>query len=385
MLAYKLEENEQTSIEVKSNVIKDIKKIFKGHRKNKHYEIFNFLLVEVNEKEQMVVSYTTNTITVQKSFNVIDTFVANSSSFLLPIQSIKDLKYLGKDEVIKFTIIDNQTFSIEREGIETTIPTLDADDFPSVQSLLNKDFTLMEVDLEGTDYLNKNDLKPFLKAGMSVSTSETRPVLTNMALVNGEIISTDSHRLFKGKTIMKKNENTTLLPIDMFVKANDLLEKHELFQLACNDQNEIKLISDSLTIIERSADGNYPDISRLLPNDFKLEFTIEKIHQFVTAIDTIKGNQALVTMTYDKNNKMIELKATDNNQTSTTTLPVKIKYDRSIDHNFKISFSAFYVKTAIQQMDKNYTNFKFVSNMRPFVIDNDVNKDMALVLPVRTF
>lgn len=387
MLAYNLESNKETMIEVGAEVLKMVKKIFKGHKKSKDIEVYNYLMFEVNEKEQLVVSYVKDKLIVQKKFNVVDVMIEKNSSFLLPIQALKEIKNIKKHEIFKFMIVDDNTVMIDRDGIETTISTLDVYDFPRVNEIIKEEYYTLETKDNETNLLKKEDIQPFLKATKSVSTSETRPVLTNVALMNGEIVSTDSHRLFKGETVFKDFNGVVTMPTEMFSKANDLLDKNDLFMLGFNDREDVKIFSDDLIIVETSATGNYPNIERLIPNkdSFNLEFTVEEIHKFITAIDIYKG--ALVTLEYDKNNKEIELKVSDidKKHTSITRLPVVVKNDNRIDHNFKITFSAYYVKTAIEQLEKNYVTFKFISNMRPFLIDTDFNNDMALVLPIRVY
>lgn len=396
MLAMKLEMNVSTVIGINGEVIKDMKKIFKGHKKSK-IEVFNHLLVEMNEKDQMVVSYITNEITVQKVYEVQDVTVNGYSSFTLPIATLKDMKHVKNGEQFIFEVESHEKIVIIRDGIEYPVyPMAFNSDFGNVNhSLYGLQYEEVETKEEGNNLLNRTDIEQFIKAGISVSTSETRPILTALCVRNGEVISTDSHRLFKGETILDVKD--MVIPVGIFKKAKELSDKNDLFTLFVGENGTVKLTGNKLTIVERTVQGNFPQIDRLLPTDFKLEFKIEKIHQVKTVVESVKNGQ--VEMVYNKEKREIDLAIRNYevvtiaknkterklNKEVKATIPVQVMNDSSIDNGFKITFSGQYFLESLKQMEMEYINVRIVANLRPFIVDNDKNKDMALILPIRTY
>jgi DNA polymerase III subunit beta len=385
MLAMKLSAVESTVIEFNGKVLKDLKRVIKGYKKSK-IDVYNHLLVEMNEKEEMVVTYVTYDLTIQKTYEVTDAIVKNRTSFVLPISALKEMKYIKNEEMFIIEVREENKILINRDGIESLITTMNREEFMNVNPLLfGKEYEEIETKEEGNNLLNKDDLKVFIKAGKTVSESETRPVLTQIAVINGEAISTDSHRLFKGKTILAEREKTMMLPVNLFSLANNLSDKNDLFTLFIDQDQNVKIQSDKLVIVERLVEGNYPQIDRLIPTYYNLEFKLEKIHQFVTILRSVKN--ALVKMTYNKDDKQIELliQNKEKKQEVNTILPIIVEQDHSIKDSFSLNFNAQFMLDAIEQMDKQYLHMKFVSNMRPFIVTNDKNEDMALILPVRTY
>jgi DNA polymerase III subunit beta len=387
MLAYKMEVVENTVVEFNGTVVKDMKKVVKGYKKSKKQEInaLDFVKVEINEKEQMVVTYVSQDLTIQKAYNVNDAMVKNVSAFLLPIKTLKDIKYIKNEESFTIEVVDFNKVVINRDGVESTIETMNVESFVDVNHVLfGNDYIEFETKEYGNNLLNKKDLKVFLKAGKTVSTTETRPVLTNIALEKGNVISTDSHRLFKGETILEEIDSTIMLPVELFDRANDLSDKNDLFTLFFSENNHVKIQSDNLIIVERTVMGNYPQTDRLIPNDFRLEIKIEKVHQFLTTISSVKN--AMVRLTFNKSEQAIDLHIHDkeNKQEVKTTMPVIVENDL-MQNDFKITFSAKFMMDAIQQMEKNYLSIAFQSNMRPFIVSNDKNQDISLILPIRTY
>lgn len=227
----------------------------------------------------------------------------------------------------------------------------------------------------------------------AVATSESRPVLTgvNWQINDNELIciATDSHRLARRKTSLEQ------LPTDVKSVVIPGKSLHELNKILDESTNPVEIVitsqqvlfkADNVLFFSRLLEGNYPETSRLIPEEYKTNITING-KSLLQAID-----RASLLAREDRNN-VVRFEALDGNIVEISSNSPEIgKVEEQIQvetlegENLKISFSAKYMMEALKAIDGQDVVIQFTGAMRPFIL-RSVHDDaiLQLILPVRTY
>lgn len=367
----------KTSFTIDSETVKGIKAIYKGHKKST-IPVLNCVLLEVINKNVIKVTYSNCDLTVEKMF-LSTVNEVNTKKFLIPIEVFKNIKYVKKNELFTFVQTDDK-FKMEliRNTIVQEILIGDYEEYPQFVEK-EEEFTTIETST-GYEYFDKSDLKSLIKATKSVSDSETRPVLQTIAIQNKTIVSTDSHRLFKSDTVFN-HDKTVLVHPTLVLKANELFPTNSFMKMSVSDRL-VKITDDMTTnVYHRIIEGNFPDTSRLIPQDFNHVFRIDdvkRLHSFLKSL----GKNSVVKADFNSKTYKVSLVS----ETETGKAKMELPIDILDGSDFKISFSSKYFMEAMEQLDMETIILNFVSNMRPFILKKvNSNKEIGLVLPVRTY
>lgn len=227
----------------------------------------------------------------------------------------------------------------------------------------------------------------------AVATSESRPVLTgvNWQIEGDELacIATDSHRLARRKT---KLEN---LPSDVSAIVIPGKSLNELNKILEDSTNPVEIVmtnqqvlfkTEHVLFFSRLLEGNYPDTTRLIPEDFKTSVTIDG-KSLLQAID-----RASLLAREDRNN-VVRFETIEGNVVEISSNSPEIgKVEEQIQvaaiegEELKISFSAKYMMEALKAIDGQDVYIQFTGAMRPFILRSvDDDSILQLILPVRTY
>jgi DNA polymerase III subunit beta len=227
----------------------------------------------------------------------------------------------------------------------------------------------------------------------AVSTSETRPILTgvNWKIENGELncIATDSHRLAlrKAKIETENNESyNVVIPGKSLNELSKIIDdSNELIDIVITE-NQILFKAKHLLFFSRLLEGNYPDTSRLIPNESKTDIVVNT-KEFLHAIDRAS------LLAREGRNNVVKLSTIDggvieiSSNTPEIGKVVEEIQGQSIDgEELKISFSAKYMMDALKALEGTDVRVSFTGAMRPFVIKPLHDETtLQLILPVRTY
>ena len=227
----------------------------------------------------------------------------------------------------------------------------------------------------------------------AVATSESRPVLTgvNWKVEGNELIcvATDSHRLARRKV---NHENlptditSVVIPGKSLNELNKILEDtNNPVQIVLTNQ-QVLFKTDDVLFFSRLLEGNYPDTSRLIPDDYKTNVTING-KALLQAID-----RASLLAREDRNN-VVRFETLENNTIEISSNSPEIgKVEEQIQvetlegEALKISFSAKYMMEALKAIDGQDVIIEFTGAMRPFILRSVADDAiLQLILPVRTY
>ncbi|MEK4227852.1 DNA polymerase III subunit beta [Solibacillus sp. FSL H8-0538] len=227
----------------------------------------------------------------------------------------------------------------------------------------------------------------------AVATSESRPVLTgvNWKIQGDELIcvATDSHRLARRTVKLEQlptEVNSVVIPGKSLNELNKILEDTtNPVQIVITNQ-QVLFKTEDVLFFSRLLEGNYPDTSRLIPEDYKTNVTINGKF-LLQAID-----RASLLAREDRNN-VVRFETLENNIVEVSSNSPEIgKVEEQIQveglegESLKISFSAKYMMEALKAIDGQDVVIQFTGAMRPFILRSvHDNAILQLILPVRTY
>ncbi len=292
------------------------------------------------------------------------------------------VKKLPKDTVE--IEVQNHLSTVIRSGkAEFNLNGLDAEEYPHLPQVEEENMFRIPTDLL------KNMIRQTVFA---VSVSETRPILTgvNWKVESGQLhcTATDSHRLAMRKaSIEMENQDTynVVIPGKSLNELSKILDDtNELVDIVITE-NQVLFKTKHLLFFSRLLDGNYPDTSRLIPNESKTDVVI-------STKDLLQSIDRASLLGEGKNN-VVKLSTLPEGviEVSSNTPEIgkvieEIQSQSIEGEELKISFSAKYMIDALKALDSTEIKVSFTGAMRPFLlrsIDND--SVLHLILPVRTF
>ncbi|MGE7838241.1 DNA polymerase III subunit beta [Viridibacillus arvi] len=227
----------------------------------------------------------------------------------------------------------------------------------------------------------------------AVSTSESRPVLTGVhwQIKDGELVcvATDSHRLARRKVTLEhlpSEQSSVVVPGKSLTELSKILnDATSPVDIVMTNQQVLFKTNDVL-FFSRLLEGNYPDTSRLIPEEYKTDVTVNG-RSLLQAID-----RASLLAREDRNNVVrfttmqddtIEISS---NSPEVGKVEEQIQVSSLVGEELKISFSAKYMMDALKAIDGQDVVIQFTGAMRPFII-RSVHDDaiLQLILPVRTY
>jgi DNA polymerase III subunit beta len=281
--------------------------------------------------------------------------------------------------------VENHLQTIIRSGTsEFNLIGLDADEYPHLPKIEAENVFRIPTDL----------LKAMIRQTVfAVSASETRPILTgvNWNVENDQLvcIATDSHRLALRKAKIEINTDASynvVIPGKSLIELNKILaDNSELIDIVITE-NQVLFKATHLLFFSRLLEGNYPDTSRLIPNESKTDIVLQT-KEFLHAIDRAS------LLAREGRNNVVKFSAIEDGsiEISSNTPEVgkvveEIKSQSVSGEELKISFSAKYMMDALKALEGTEIKISFTGAMRPFIIQpmNDATI-LQLILPVRTY
>jgi len=286
----------------------------------------------------------------------------------------------------QITIDTNEQFLtlIQSGKAELQIMGLDPEEFPVLTTLDENQI------IQVTSEMLKAQIKRTLFA---VSTTESTPILTGIlwSLQNNQLkfVATDRHRLSQSETILAGNEHVELKNVVISGQnLNELLkllpDQNTLIDMVVAE-NQILFRLGRISFFTRLLDGQYPDTSKIIPQQFKSELVVDT-KSFIDAID-----RAYLLSREEKTNIVRLQTLSDGTLEIASSLSDLGKMTEQIEivrfegEQLKISFNSKYMLDALKTIESEQLLIGFTGAMSPIIVKplNDVNL-LHLILPYRT-
>lgn len=188
-------------------------------------------------------------------------------SIVLQAKYFPDIVRKLPEKTVEIEADENLKVTIRSGKAEFNLNGQDAEEYPQLPKLQTDDSFELPTDL----------LKSLIKQTVfAVSTMETRPILTgvHIKLEEGNLTftATDSHRL-ASREVPVSDSNTAfpsvVVPGKSLNELNKILDDTEEPVEISVTNNQILFRAKNLNFLSRLLDGNYPETSRLIPEQSK--------------------------------------------------------------------------------------------------------------------
>ncbi|SFB01617.1 MULTISPECIES: DNA polymerase III subunit beta [unclassified Bacillus (in: firmicutes)] len=310
--------------------------------------------------------------------------IKQAGSIVLQAKFFSEIVKKLPTDTVEMEVQGNLQTVIRSGKSEFNLNGLDAEEYPHLPHIEEDNIFRIPTDL----------LKAMIRQTVfGVSTSETRPILTgvNWKVENEELtcIATDSHRLALRKAAIETGNNASynvVIPGKSLNELSKILDdNNELVEIVITE-NQVLFKAKHLLFFSRLLEGNYPDTTRLIPNESKTEVVVNT-KEFLQAIDRAS------LLAREGRNNVVKFSTLEggiveiSSNTPEIGKVVEEVQSQSIEgEELKISFSAKYMMDALKALEGTDIRVSFTGAMRPFLIrplhDESI---LQLILPVRTY
>lgn len=198
--------------------------------------------------------------------------VEESGEITVPARTIGDIVSNlnpGKIDISS----DKENLTIKSDNFQSKIAAMNSSDFPSIPREIGKSHV----------GFSKEDIdKALPKILFSISTDETRPVLTGMLvhIKNKDMyfVSTDGYRLSMVKVAKVSDESFSnlIIPRTILGELSRLISQDEV--LFCFDKKNSQLVikNSNAVISSRIIEGEFPDFAKIIPKKSSTKALVEK-------------------------------------------------------------------------------------------------------------
>lgn len=341
---------------------------------------------ELNKKK-LTLTASDNDITIQtvvEGCSSEDFMVEKEGSIIIQGKYILDIVRKLPDKYINIEVIDDLKILIYTENSEFNLNGINESEYPNI--------SLEESKKKIT--INSEIFKDLVsQTAFAASNEETKPVLTgiNFNIVGDrlECNSTDSYRLAR-KII--KLEQASEENYNIVIPSHNILEFSRIMDDDNDSSLEVHIFNNkvlfkykNLLFQSRLINGTYPNTSNLMPDDSYMVITAD-LNDFYSVIDRAS------ILTSDKEKNIVTLETTgDTLLLKSSSLEIgrveeKMKVQKSINEDIKISFSARYMMEALKSFSTNIVEIHYVGEIKPIILKSSEEETLTqLVLPIRTY
>ncbi|WP_172188168.1 DNA polymerase III subunit beta [Lentilactobacillus kribbianus] len=312
--------------------------------------------------------------------------IQNPGAIVLPARFFTEIIKKLPEDTIELEVTDKFQTSIKSGQSAFTINGLDANNYPHLPEIDTNDSIILAADI----------FKEIVsETVIAVSNQESRPILTGVHFtIEGDSImavATDSHRLSQRKVILDHPVNGHY---DFVVPGRSLTELTKMVDEKQTDitllvtENQVLFMLGDTMFYSRLLEGNYPDTSRLIPEDFDTQLQFEA-HDLLAAIERAsllshESRNNVVKLTIEPNNHAVTIYG---NSPDVGNVEEELEPKAVTGNNLEISFNPDYMKDALRSFGQTNINVNFTSALRPFTLmpTEDGDSFIQLITPIRTF
>ena len=294
---------------------------------------------------------------------------------------IEIIKKMPSDIAIKSK--NEQIIKIQSEEITLSLNGFPADEFPNVPLIDNH----AEIKVE-TEQL----IEVFKQTVFAVAKNESRPVLTgvHIELSNNKLIcaATDSHRLAIRETRISSDVKANcIVPSATISELLKLMNSNSEFVYIYLSESHIIFTLGTTTLYSRLIEGKYPNISNLIPNDFKTIINVDR-KKILQGVD----RSSLLASEWANNNVNLEIINESTIKISSNASQIgQISETQQIDaiqgeKQLNISFDGRFMVDALRAIKEETITLSFGGSMRPILIEGgEQSAAVHLISPVRAY
>jgi DNA polymerase-3 subunit beta len=274
--------------------------------------------------------------------------------------------------------------TIRSGSSEIQLVGLDPEEYPTLPSIEEKRKLQLPSDI----------LKTMIKqTSFAVSTNESTPILTGVLwTINDGILkftACDRHRLAGRETQIEVDSDFELSNVSISGKTLNELGKilpdqNTLIDIIFAD-NQVLFKLNSILFHTRILDGTYPDTSKLIPQSYQTEMTINA-QQLADSIDRAyllsREEKTNIVKLIMREDQTIEISSSSSELGKVTE---QLNVSNLTGELLRISFNSKYMLDALKVIDSEQIHIGFTGAMQPIIIRPEESSDLLqLILPYRT-
>ncbi|WP_342566661.1 DNA polymerase III subunit beta [Psychrobacillus sp. FSL K6-4046] len=308
--------------------------------------------------------------------------VCHTGSIVVAAQLLSEIlkKLPGK---IHIKVNEEKHVTIQANEIVTTLYGFNADEYPSLPQM---------EETESIKILSDELVEIIKQTVYAASKNESRPVLTgvNMSFHQNRLtcIATNSQRLaLRELTIDSVMNGSFNVPATSLSELSNLITKESSVINIFVSERYIVFKSNTISLFSKLIDGNYPNVSGLLSNNFRTTIILNTV-QLLKAID----RACLFASEWKNNNVQLEINNGAKIKISSNSTEIgKIEETLSIkaitgDTNLTISLDAIFLMDALKIIKEEEIKVSFNGSMSPILIEPiEQSSYLQLISPVRSY
>ena len=338
-------------------------------------------------KEGLTLTASNNDITIQKFIKIEEDNMDIQKEGIIIIQGkeILDIVRIIGEEEINIEVIDELKVLIytDDEKIKYDLNVINKNEYPNVN-------------LEKSDnhvVLKSDELLNIVKeTAFATSTDESRPVLTGINFkINGDLLecsATDSYRLAKKEIRLNKPVEeiyNIIIPGKNLIEFSRIIDDREGEINIHIFNNKILFEEDNLLFQSRLINGNYPNTSKLIPEESILKITarLSQLYNVIEQASILTTDKEKNIVSLSTNGNLLTVKSVSNEKGKAE---MKMNIEKNNTEEITIAFSAKYMMEALNALTTENVEMSFVGEIKPITIKNTTDDGLIqLVVPIRTY
>ncbi len=368
-------------------LLENLNVISRGLPNKSPMPILTGIKIETTDTDLFLTSSNTD-ISVEVLINDVSLKISEPGKTVVPGKQFIDIIRILGAKKINLYLDENNSLIIKGDKSEFNLKVMDYMDYPNI------DF----VTLENPLILESSELKSIIKETVfSTAQTEKKPILTGVNFNNKDnqlvVTATDSFRLAQKIISLDSYEDFNItIPNKSLDEMSKVLDSYDGKISLYFTSNKLLLKYKNVLFQTRLLDGNYPDTSKIIPNNFPIIIRFNR-DELISAVERVsimspKDKEKDKETTYSiiklsiKKDRIIEISTTNNilGSASEEIIPTDIEATNSIT----IGFSSRYFIEALRSFMSTEITISFSGEIRPFIIRGDYDVNLTqLLLPLR--
>ncbi|MEI7760783.1 MAG: DNA polymerase III subunit beta [Thermoleophilia bacterium] len=301
--------------------------------------------------------------------------IEGDSAIVVPGKLLVDLaRLLPASEVTIEYQPDDGVVHISSGSYSSKLNVFAAEDFPRLPAIDLPRHTIAAASL----------LETVDRVAKSASKDESRPVLTGIQVrFEGKrllMAATDSYRLsFKETELETEGPNLeAIIPARALTELSRIAAATETVELAVNE-NTVVFGTGETWLTTRRIDGQFPDVSRLLPESFEVEVDLPRaeLRDVVRRAAVMAVRNAPLRLRFADGELTISAQSQDVGETR-ESLPVAYTGEP-----LEIGFNAEFLIEGVDSVRGETVRLKLINPLRPGLITSADDSFWYLIMPIR--
>lgn len=346
--------------------------------KNINLPILNNVLIKADSQKVEIISTNLELAIIVNIRSKIEL----QGSFTVPARTLFDFVNLLSDEKIDFELKENE-LQITCGHSATKIKGSPSDEFPIIPSAEGNYGFLIE---------NENFKKGLSQVLPAVAKNDIRPELSGISFNFDDseltMAATDSYRLAEKKLKLIQGKEK----IRVIVPGRTAQEIHHILLNSSEDEKKVRLLLsenqiivnyDSVQLISRLIEGQYPDYIQIIPRDFKtsVEFSLSKMIKEIKAaslFSTSGVNGINFDIEDDKSKIKISSMSTQTGEYRSETEVIIKGENNSILLNYR------YILDGLNNLDGDKGILKMINSNSPCILSSKEDDGyLYVIMPIK--